>query len=274
MKKNLSCVGRLYFTAIVILLAANAGCQENTDNIPVSRPAGTALERAMNALEDRDRNSFTQAVSELNDIDSRTESGKTLLNWALLDRQVWAVQILVSRGADVNLPDDFGDLPLAYAIDAENLDLMRYLVKAGADPNGGKADKLPIIAAVQGNRVAALGELIRMGAKTSVVDSGGVTLLQLAAQAEYWEILTLLLETRPAPDLLNKGDSEGRTPLHEAALVGKTDIVRQLLDAGAQRSVKDRDGWTPLAYVEQKIRKEPNNQGLRACAELLKRAPS
>ncbi len=41
-------------------------------------------------------------------------------------------------------------------------------------------------------------------------------------------------------------DVYNSTPLHSAARFGRVEIVRMLIDAGANVDVQDVDGWTPL----------------------------
>ncbi|KAJ2162713.1 hypothetical protein GGF46_000438 [Coemansia sp. RSA 552] len=53
-------------------------------------------------------------------------------------------------------------------------------------------------------------------------------------------------------------DKNGYTPLHAAASWGHTDLLRFLLDSGADVNITDSDGDTPLHMCEDK-----------ACAELL-----
>jgi ankyrin repeat protein len=53
------------------------------------------------------------------------------------------------------------------------------------------------------------------------------------------------------PDDPNGRDDEGATPLHHAAWDGDLDLIRRLLDAGADTTVTDvRFGATPLGWAE------------------------
>ena len=51
--------------------------------------------------------------------------------------------------------------------------------------------------------------------------------------------------------LLHAGTSDGRTALHMASLYGFTDVVRVLLQAGANPNAADHDGLTPFAVACQ-----------------------
>ncbi|WP_029106484.1 ankyrin repeat domain-containing protein [Mycobacterium sp. URHD0025] len=66
------------------------------------------------------------------------------------------------------------------------------------------------------------------------------------------------------PDDPNVLDDEGATPLHHAAWTGDLELIRRLLDAGADATVTDRRfGTTPLAWAEHAYQAE--------AAELLRR---
>lgn len=49
--------------------------------------------------------------------------------------------------------------------------------------------------------------------------------------------------------IINKVDEYGRTRLHEAAIIGKTDDIRHLLIGGFDPSLPDMNGRTPLHYA-------------------------
>jgi ankyrin repeat protein len=54
----------------------------------------------------------------------------------------------------------------------------------------------------------------------------------------------------------NEGDSEGMTPLMEAAITGQEEVVDLLLANGAKASAVDKSGWTALHFAVQEWRPE------------------
>lgn len=71
------------------------------------------------------------------------------------------------------------------------------------------------------------------------IDEEGKSALSLAACEKYPAIIKLLLDHGAKPDHQNK---DGRTPLMEAALWGRIDNVRYLLEHGADRKLRDIHG--------------------------------
>jgi hypothetical protein len=57
------------------------------------------------------------------------------------------------------------------------------------------------------------------------------------------EVRTLLKDN---PELLNKADESGNTPLHCAVLSGMIDMVKLLLEKGANLNCRNKSGYTPL----------------------------
>ncbi|KAI5844065.1 ankyrin repeat-containing domain protein [Morchella snyderi] len=48
---------------------------------------------------------------------------------------------------------------------------------------------------------------------------------------------------------VNTKDEEGMTPLHSATIFGHGDLVKLLLENGADMEAKNQEGWTPLLCV-------------------------
>ena len=71
-------------------------------------------------------------------------------------------------------------------------------------------------------------------------------LLLSAAKRGLTSIVKILLDAGADKDVKNK---DRETPLHYAAIFGRTDIVKLLLDAGADKYVKTKNGWIPLQYA-------------------------
>lgn len=73
--------------------------------------------------------------------------------------------------------------------------------------------------------------------------------LSLAVQDNNIEDLKRLLDTVD----INTRDSKGRTALHWAVKHQRVDMVKLLLDKGADLSIKDRDGYTPLGITNNNL---------------------
>ena len=82
----------------------------------------------------------------------------------------------------------------------------------------------------------------------TVRDSDGRTPLHEVAKWGQTEIAISLIEDGAE---VNAQDKEGRTPLHEAGEWGQIDTAIALLEAGANPKAQDNQGRTPLSEVEQ-----------------------
>ena len=153
-------------------------------------------------------------------IDARDPDGRTPLMRAVRARQTAAVRALLEQGADVDLRDDRLDNPFLYAGAEGLLDILRLANEAGADP-------------ALTNRY------------------GGVALIP-ACERGHVEVVRYLLEESDVD--VDHVNNLGWTGLLEAIILSDGDaahqeIVRLLLDNGADPELADRDGVTPLAHA-------------------------
>jgi len=65
-----------------------------------------------------------------------------------------------------------------------------------------------------------------------------------AAQHNQMDIVKAIIKDKPG--LLSVKDEDGYTPLHRASYSGHVDVMRELLNAGADPSATTMEGWTPL----------------------------
>ena len=95
------------------------------------------------------------------------------------------------------------------------------------------------------NDVKGVREAIAQGAHVDAVDGQGHTCLLHAAKWGYADLTAELLQDHGAS--VNKVETiNGNSPLNYAAHGGHADLVRKLIDHGADHKLKDHDGWTPL----------------------------
>lgn len=165
---------------------------------------------------------------------------------ATFEGGVAMVDFLTARGANVNVRTTHDsyfapaeDTPLHGAVKHGNVDIVRLLLKAGANPNtGGAAGRLPLVMACSGDGspcyLEIARELLEAGADPKRMDPEmGNGALHLAAVLGYVDIVELLASK--APETLSMGGSTQKydTPLFLAAMQGKTETVSLLLSRGA-----------------------------------------
>lgn len=164
-----------------------------------------------------------------------------------------AVERLIREGASVAARDGRGRTALLVAAHGNHVGVARALIAAGADVNAkdNMEDSAFLYAGAEG-RI----EILKMTLPTADLKStnrfGGTALIP-AAHHGHSEAVRILLGTAIDKDHIN---GLGWTALMEAVILGDggpvhTDIVRLLVEAGANVNIADRDGITPLAHAKQ-----------------------
>jgi ankyrin repeat protein len=100
--------------------------------------------------------------------------------------------------------------------------------------NAGPAASARIIACIKSEDVVCVSEFLSHGGSTKAVDEKGVPLLGVASEANSRTMLRLLLNAGADPNFAGSGDE---APICRAALFGRKDAARTLLEAGAKASV-------------------------------------
>ena len=161
---------------------------------------------------------------------------------------------VVKDSSYVHQRDYVGDTPLLAAIAFGNLELMRFLLKHGADPNvevdDGYTCLLTAIESDEDESSAIVGELIRAGADIHAIGTNGWTPLHMAAARGQIEKTRLLIDAGADVNRRKEIDAS-ETPLMEAAFTGQPTTVRLLFAHGADPSIRDTiDNQTPLEIAE------------------------
>lgn len=257
--------------AVMALLEALPGSRADTPSRPdadASAPPwvrtalfGTASE--LRALLDSGR-----------DPASKTEGGTSMLMMAAPDAE--KVQLLLSRGVDAMDRAATGADPLTIA--AAHYGTSRsiaLLLDAGAEtkaPEGVRLRRSPLVLAsmtgdveniklllsrgaeasaealseaVTFGHAEAVRMLVDAGADVHITESSGINLLHWATIANRSSVIPILARAGVPLDAL---DDNGFTPLMYAATVdvGDTETLKALLQAGADRKIRNDEGRTPL----------------------------
>ncbi len=150
-------------------------------------------------------------------------------------------------------------------------EVIAYLLEQGADPNRQHNESSTTVLAGLAfmNQVECIRLLLEAGAEPNAGDSKtGETPLHAAltkAHEDRSEIVRLLLEAGADPNwatipgLPTQGfwrdvRTRGETPLHRAAAFGSPETNELLLAAGADKSLCDANGDSPLSWASWHIR--------------------
>ncbi len=155
------------------------------------------------------------------------------------------VQLLLDKGAELHAKDPNGNTALHLAAYFGKEDAVKILLerKAAVDARSHK-DTTPLDYAVLQGQEGVVKILLEQGALANVKTVDLLNILSLALKKGHLSIAKVLLEAKNATT--NQTDSNGFTFLQAAVLTGDTEIVKFLLDEGADVSVKAPKGKTLL----------------------------
>ena len=143
----------------------------------------------------------------------------TALMNAVQKNDVAAVKKLIAQGVNVNELEPNGDAPLVMSAYEGHTEITKLLLEAGAD--------------------------------VKAVDPGmKATALHAAAYAGRTEDAKLLVQHHI--DIDKQGPVNGYTALHDAIWQNNVDVAKVLIEAGANLTLKNHSGQTPLDFARSK----------------------
>ncbi|GJN21097.1 hypothetical protein PR202_gb08545 [Eleusine coracana subsp. coracana] len=176
-------------------------------------------------------------VEELHvDVNAVDESGDAPLAHAVRGCKVDTVRYLLDHGADPNKPGEHGCTTLHVAAGARMCEIIQVLLSKGADVDSFSYCGTPLHAAIIGKQDAALKVLLDNHADCNKALSIYYTPLIAALHVHLLKCVKLLIKA--GADVKGVGQL---TPLIAAANVGLTDFYKCLLEAGADPNVCDDD---------------------------------
>jgi len=180
-------------------------------------------------------------------LDHRDNFGRTALHFAIdnddarrsksVKKDTSTLEVLLSAGADANVMDSTGASPLYLACERGKTEFVKLLLRRGASPSTGTADKYPIHAACRGHHFDSVKQLLEYNADLTVRDDYGKTALHHALKSASCQfddesdvLVRLLLDKGADMDAVSY---DGETPFYFACSNGLTSAVARMLEYGA-----------------------------------------
>ncbi|GAU15112.1 hypothetical protein TSUD_08500 [Trifolium subterraneum] len=159
--------------------------------------------------------------SDPNEVDHKT--GKTPLHVAASQGSDHCVVLLLEFGADPNIQDFEGNISLCEAMKGGHELVKKLLIDNGADMYSANVAPLAIFA-IEKNDIQLLKDIVKLGG-----------------------------------DFVTNSTKEGTTALHAAVCEGNVEIVKFLVEQGADIDKQDNLGWTPRTLADHQCHEEINN---------------
>ncbi|CAK7210845.1 hypothetical protein SBRCBS47491_000916 [Sporothrix bragantina] len=160
------------------------------------------------------------------------------------------VELLLDKGADVEVKDNCGMSPLSFAAEGGHEAVTRLLLEKGADVEAkdNYDGWTPLLLAAKQGHEAVARLLLENGANVDAKDEDGQTPLSFAAEEGHEAVARLLLENGADVEVIN---NHGMSPLLYTAEEGHEALARLLLENGADVEVKNNYGMSPLSFAAE-----------------------
>ena len=227
---------RVLFVLLALLMA---GCASDTD-----------------PRESDDRMNATPPTVPANPFEGRPQDELDgLLTKAAEDDDAAVAAQLIGAGADLESRNRLEQTPLLVASAADSVEVATVLAKAGADPDAldYRHDTPWLVTGVTGSVEMAKVLLPLQPDLTIRNRFGGISHIPASERGHDDYVAFVLDHTDIAVDHVN---DLGWTALLEAVILGKGSarwqhIVQSFIDHGADVSIADRDGVTPLEHAQR-----------------------
>lgn len=216
-----------------------------------------AINDMMEAAQRGDLDAVRDALESGIPVDAEDENGYQALSHAAMNNQADMARFLIDRGADVNAMDSVYQTALFWATQEGAHDTAIVLLDASAEVDAPDSNgRTPLMNACSCKDVRTGKLLIDLGADVNARDHDQWVPLMMAAvewsgDRYQSELVGALLG---AGAVLDAQSAVGQTVLHIAAMTGSTEAVRDLLQAGADTTLVDRQGRTAEESTSGEVR--------------------
>ncbi|XP_073839218.1 zinc-RING finger and ankyrin repeat domain-containing protein rolling pebbles isoform X1 [Musca autumnalis] len=235
-------MGRL--NVVKYLLACDWTPRPNSTD--VSLP--TAIHQSLIAAASQDHITILEDLVDMEDIDVNAIepcSGELALTSAARNGCLNTVEVLLTRGANIDLHNKQGFTALGLSVKEGHWAVAEKLLQSGADLDEPvtSARKTALMIAAEEGHLEILEMLIERGANLETQDHEGFTALSWACLRGRQTAAKILIDKGCNK---NHADNNGRTGLDLAAYQGSAHLVQYLMDQGANIEHVDVNGMRPL----------------------------
>lgn len=185
----------------------------------------------VNAVAQRDAATVSSLLQQGVDVNTPQADGTMPLHWAVQWDDLGTADLLIRAGANVNAANNFGVTPLRLACTNGNGTMVQRLLNAGANPNALSMGEPPLLTATHAGALEPVRLLLGYGANVNAKETTqGQTALMWAAAAKRPDIVRVLVENGADVHAHSNG---GFTPLLFSTRAGDLDSGRILVTAGA-----------------------------------------
>ena len=177
---------------------------------------------------------------------------------AALMGHVEIVKFLLEMGADPNRTNAQKNTPLMFAAKRGNAAIVKNLIEKGADVNAQNTDcKSSLMHAAIAGHLEATNILLKNGANPNGTDNKllplltGIILDPKRSDENYLEIFKSLIKNGAD---INAPNTEGEVPLMNAVSADNAEIVNLLIELKADINKTNSKGTTPLLFAARKTK--------------------
>ncbi|KAJ8683740.1 hypothetical protein QAD02_019532 [Eretmocerus hayati] len=135
------------------------------------------------------------------------------------------------------------------AVRSNSIESIRSYISLGAPLDDFYLGRRLLHQAIAANHMDVVRILLQFGVNPHLLDDGKSSALQLAVIMNNSSIVRMLLEARANVHYISRFNYNKRTILHEAAMRGNREIIRLLIDYGANLQGVDNRGVDVLGYA-------------------------
>ena len=258
-------VNNLGWVALHEAIVLGDGSSRYLDTVRALVAGGADLEVApkrdgISSLSHAERRGFDRVATTIDRALKARNMSRSQANTALIraarSGDADAAAVALREGADIETRDANRRTPLLLAATADHAAVARLLVDLGADPDAldDRHDSAWLVTGVIGSvRMARI--IAAAKPDYGLLNRFGGTSLIPASERGHAAYVKWVVEHTPVK--IDHVNDLGWTALLEAVILGEGSerwqrIVRTLLDAGADASIDDKDGVTPLQHARKR----------------------